>query len=303
MSESQPTTDKTLSGSPYQGQGDPDLWDHIWLSMGQEEGHQLYTSGTPQTLRQFWQRCYFEDLWAFIGDQGASGCYLELGSGRGTTSMYLLARNRDVTMVDLSPNAFCLAEACCERNGLKLPTFVVVDARHTGLPDNSFDCIYNLGLLEHFEDPHPILAESFRLLKPGGLIFMVIVPEIPFSRRLPGLLLFNPWRLIRMILGLVKRRVQKRFLNPPSESAGLGMTRTDHPRSQYERWMHELGAEKALCLPYNPYHSVYRSEKVESLISVPVYRFHHAIKRLVRKYPLLRTSSVLALCDLLVAWK
>ena len=49
------------------------------------------------------------------------------------------------------------------------------DARDTRLPAESYDCIYSVGLLEHFEDPKPLLEEAVRLLRPGGLHFAVIV--------------------------------------------------------------------------------------------------------------------------------
>lgn len=29
---------------------------------------QLYTAGTPRTIHQFWHHCYFEDLWAYMGN-------------------------------------------------------------------------------------------------------------------------------------------------------------------------------------------------------------------------------------------
>lgn len=45
--------------------------------------------------------------------------------------------------------------------------------------DNTFDGIYNLGVMEHFteEDIHKILIEFYRVLKPGGKIVLLWPPE------------------------------------------------------------------------------------------------------------------------------
>ncbi len=44
------------------------------------------------------------------------------------------------------------------------------------LASSSFDVVYSTGLLEHFHDPTPIIAEMARVLKPGGLFFSDIAP-------------------------------------------------------------------------------------------------------------------------------
>jgi SAM-dependent methyltransferase len=40
----------------------------------------------------------------------------------------------------------------------------------------SFDFVYSVGLLEHFEDPMALLAEQYRVLRTGGYL-MVQVPQ------------------------------------------------------------------------------------------------------------------------------
>ena len=91
--------------------------------------------------------------------------------------MYIAGRNDNVTLVDLSATALDLATENFRCAGLRAPATHQADAADTGLPTAAYDCVYNIGLLEHFEDPTPVLAESLRLLAPGGLLFMVIIPE------------------------------------------------------------------------------------------------------------------------------
>src|ERR1700730_12524060 len=91
--------------------------------------------------------------------------------------MYPTSTGCDVTMLDRSSAGFKVARANFTAEGLRLPEFVQADAQQTGLPSESYDCIVSIGLLEHFEDPRPVLAESLRLLRPGGLQFAVVIPE------------------------------------------------------------------------------------------------------------------------------
>lgn len=95
--------------------------------------------------------------------------------------MYLASRNCDVTMLDLSTEGFRVAKENFAREGVRLPKMVVADASNTGLRDGSYDCIYSIGLLEHFIDPRGVLKETMRLLAPGGRHFGVVIPERPAS--------------------------------------------------------------------------------------------------------------------------
>ena len=178
------------------GHGEPQQWDGIWQTAEKRGDEVLFTKSQPQTLKELIQRSYFEDLWHWMGDDAQGAKYLELGSGRGTTSMYLAEQSCDVTLVDLAETALSLARENFAAYGLKEPTCILANAEQTGLPEESYDCIYNIGLLEHFEDPEPVIREAARLLKPGGTLFMVVVPHISKAKGFLSWLLFKPWFLI-----------------------------------------------------------------------------------------------------------
>jgi ubiquinone/menaquinone biosynthesis C-methylase UbiE len=101
---------------------------------------------------------------------------LDLGCGPGAFSD--LFDGDDYVGADL--NARYIDHARRTRKG----TFVVSDARKVDLPDRRFDQILIFGLLHHLSDAdtRAVLAESKRLLEPGGKI--LVIEDIPAVSRL-----------------------------------------------------------------------------------------------------------------------
>lgn len=101
---------------------------------------------------------------------------LEVGCGRGSLSCYFSDAGFDCTLVDLSENAINLAKEIFINNNLEAD-FLVGDANNLDLMDNSFDIIFSIGLLEHFDDIEQTLSEQIRVLDDGGIWFGYIVPK------------------------------------------------------------------------------------------------------------------------------
>ncbi len=280
--------------------GEPDLWDKNWKNIMVRNGPKksLFTQGEPNTVSQLIHTAYAKDLFYLAGDSDRSKRYLELGCGRGTTSMYLANWGCRVTLADLSPHALELAKEKFKEEGLHANDFIKADAEATRLPSNSYDYIYNIGLLEHFEDPVPVLREAWRLLRPGGIIFMVIVPVLSFDRRWLNELFFAPWRLvIQPLKGLIKKIIG---WEPKEDGRYI---RTSYKRSHYVSWMKELGATNISCIPYNPFLITYSEQTYPMKLIFKLYK-HHYMSRTKRKhYPLLRAWNSTAACDLLICKK
>jgi SAM-dependent methyltransferase len=96
---------------------------------------------------------------------------LDLGCGPGAFADVFLGD--DYFGVDM--NARYIDHARRTRKG----TFLVSDARKVDLPDGRFDQILIFGLLHHLPDDYvrAVLAESTRLLAPGGRI--LAIEDIP----------------------------------------------------------------------------------------------------------------------------
>jgi SAM-dependent methyltransferase len=95
---------------------------------------------------------------------------LEAGCGTGQT-LALLSERHESTGLDISRAALNLAQNNCKNP--VLGSIFTIPFR-----DNTFDLVYNSGVIEHFEDPTNIAAiqEMSRVTKPSGRV-VIIVPN------------------------------------------------------------------------------------------------------------------------------
>src|SRR5207249_81157 len=58
------------------------------------------------------------------------------------------------------------------------------DAHQLRFPDNSFDVVYCRWVLEHVADPIRVLSEMKRVLRPGGMVY-VVENDVTLNRLYP----------------------------------------------------------------------------------------------------------------------
>lgn len=95
---------------------------------------------------------------------------LDIGCAAGALLVFLREQGWHVTGVEISP---CANFAKDER-GLDVRNIPLEDNK---FPDNSFDVILASHLIEHLNNPGAFLAETFRILKKSGYIF-ITTPNI-----------------------------------------------------------------------------------------------------------------------------
>jgi ubiquinone/menaquinone biosynthesis C-methylase UbiE len=116
-----------------------------------------------------WMRWVFDHLIDLPNDARI----LELGSGRGTLWKENLSRIPSgwrVTLSDLSPGMLDSAKTNLEDVGREFE-FKNMDAQAIPYPDNTFDGVVANHMLYHVPDRAKALAETHRVLKPGGRLF------------------------------------------------------------------------------------------------------------------------------------
>lgn len=91
----------------------------------------------------------------------------DIGCGTGG-NLPTLAQFGRVTAVEPSPDARAFALS------RKAADVVEGTAEATGLPDESFDVVTLLDVLEHLDEEAPALGEISRVLKPGGRLLLTV---------------------------------------------------------------------------------------------------------------------------------
>jgi SAM-dependent methyltransferase len=279
-----------------EGQGESRAWDQTWKQI---ELDQYGNEKSLSPLLVFYLQGYFRDLWDTFAKDHPQGQFLEQGAGRGILSRWLAQHQRQVTMLDLSEHGFQVARQACDIVKIPYPKFVTADARDSGLPEASYDCVYNVGLLEHFDDPTAVLAEALRVLRPGGRIHMIIVPKVPERNKWLMKFLFCPWKLLPTSLKDNVKRLLGRV--PPVQEPP--MTRTELAAPEYLAIMAKLPARDVRCVPYNPFHQVYVPNWYLRCWVLPWCRLHQGLKRFIKGGCAMTTAAGLESCYLLTATK
>ena len=114
---------------------------------------------------------------------------LDIGGGPGRYSLWLAERGHRVTLADLSPALIAIARAkvAASPAAALVDDITVADARDLSRwADGTFDAALALGPFYHLPDPADrdrAARELARVLRPGGLAFVALMPRYAFLRR------------------------------------------------------------------------------------------------------------------------
>ena len=108
---------------------------------------------------------------------------LDLGCGSGIISSELakITYPEEVIGIDLSESM--LKQACWLKNsqGIRNLSFQVGNAYQLNFPDNYFDFVYSRLLFQHLQEPAQVLQNIYRILKPGGILYILDVDDRWFT--------------------------------------------------------------------------------------------------------------------------
>lgn len=100
------------------------------------------------------------------------GTVLEVGAGTGAHLSHVRHRFDRYVLTDISPDLLHIAAKRLE--GRSDLVFEVRDATQLGYADASFDRLISIYNLEHLPQPHLVLKEWRRVVKPGGVLTIAI---------------------------------------------------------------------------------------------------------------------------------
>lgn len=124
---------------------------------------------------------------------------LEDGCGMAQWVIYLARLGYDVVGID-----YAMETLTCQKQLFPHLRLIGCDVRHLALKNGSFDSVLSWSVVDHCKDgPQSALKEIYRILKPGGLLF-ITVPCRNLLDRSPLLLMKKKLaknRTIRKLLG------------------------------------------------------------------------------------------------------
>jgi len=135
-------------------------WTRVWE---QEGGPKGAVDRIPRKPEYRIMRPYLDQL-----PKGAR--LLDGGCGLGDWTLYLSRNELPTHGLDISRGTVAKLKSLFPDSD-----FAVGDIRDTGLPAESFDAYFSWGTFEHFEEGlDRCVAEAFRILKPGGYLFITV---------------------------------------------------------------------------------------------------------------------------------
>ena len=147
-------------------------------------------SGTKQSVREFWNseacgerygpdqdrlRYQLEPQISPFADFATSSGkrLLEIGLGMGSDFLRFVRAGADASGIDLTDRAVEITRGRLTSEGLDA-SVQVADAESLPFPDASFDIVYSWGVLHHTPNTARAVAESLRVLAPGGKLKIML---------------------------------------------------------------------------------------------------------------------------------
>lgn len=139
---------------------------------------------------------------------------VDLATGPGTIAIELAERGCNVVGIDTSEKQIAAANRVAAQRGLNGRTkFTVAGAENTGLAADSFD-LATAGQCWHWFDSPAVIAETKRVLRPGGTLAIVyytyLAEHSPVARDTEKLVLeFNPTWTMAGWTGIFSERIDE----------------------------------------------------------------------------------------------
>ncbi len=117
---------------------------------------------------------YYQPAYRFIAADIdlKRGAWLDIGSGPGCLCIRAAAGNPELDVIGIDTSETMLSIAEANKQGRLNITFRKMDAATIVYPSGTFDVVTAIQSAHHWTDTPAILAEAYRVLVPGGRLFL-----------------------------------------------------------------------------------------------------------------------------------
>jgi ubiquinone/menaquinone biosynthesis C-methylase UbiE len=200
-----------------------EAWNRVFKSELAKDGKDR------KDFSSYWWKSYYEEIGAFVCkklEKFSDPKILEAGSGSGKASL-LLGKNYKRTLFDISDSALEYARYLSKHFGAENTSYVQGNIFSMPFPNNNFNFVWNIGVVEHYESEGIIsmVSEMTRVTDNGGLVAIAIpnfksLPIIKasilrnrFLRFVPGYRLdsehgYSEEQMLKMIEAGVKKQAR-----------------------------------------------------------------------------------------------
>ena len=144
-----------------------------------------WASGIYQKAAQLAIDSYYAPLAQEIVAELGSGRILDVGTGPGYLPMEIAKRAPSITVVGIDATRKMIQLAyrqAREQNLAGRLSFLVGNAYSLMFEDHSFDLVISTGVLHAWKEPVRALGECYRVLKPGGVAWILDPAQILTGR-------------------------------------------------------------------------------------------------------------------------
>jgi len=141
-------------------------------NLAQQGDGRLPVINQPQDLSepaQFRDECQIQQIAALVKDARE---VLDIGCGDGWPALRVAPYVRSLTGIDASSRRIDVTRANAERLKLTNVKFQVMSATELDFADGSFGAVVAASSIEQTDDPLKTMSQVFRVLRPGGKLFV-----------------------------------------------------------------------------------------------------------------------------------
>lgn len=107
---------------------------------------------------------------------------VDLGAGEGVLSQLLARKAKSVICIDNSPSMVEIGTSLAREHDFSNLSYQLGDIEAVPLPDRSADLVLLSQALHHANKPEVALAESYRILRPGGRLVILDLNQHSFEK-------------------------------------------------------------------------------------------------------------------------